>query len=142
MHPVYDLLWPMTQALMGLPDKPKYSEPCNRCGLCCLVESCTLSQLVFGKSAKVCPALNLEGGQSTCLLVADPAALIEGPNAARVGELAQIMLGAGLGCDATESAEENAMAEAMTDWPPAPDPTERARVVQLLLEIELSGGRG
>lgn len=39
------------------PDKPDEGEPCNGCGLCCLLTTCPLARLRFCQIKGPCPAL-------------------------------------------------------------------------------------
>lgn len=35
--------------LEALEHKPKYGDPCNQCGLCCMLEVCGIGKIVFGE---------------------------------------------------------------------------------------------
>lgn len=128
---VLDVLWPVTREAFDLPEKPLFATSCNRCGLCCLYESCALSQLLFGNKG-VCPALKLEAGQSHCQLITNPAAVLPEIIAEDARAAASIMLGSGMGCDSQFTPEDNAAADAKPDWPPRAVPAESAKVAQLL----------
>ena len=95
-----------------LPDnKPKFGEPCNRCGLCCMMQLCEAALLIFrtDNDKGPCPALEWDGQQTTaCGLIRSPAkhanlnwgtaeerAVI---NDRFVGPLIAISLGIGVGC--------------------------------------------
>lgn len=132
MDHIMDVLWPMTRIAFDLPEKPLWGTACNRCGLCCLVETCPLGLLFFGPAKSPCPALKLDGGQSACQLIADPAALLPPLIAADAGEMARLMLGSGEGCDSEMTEADNAACDARPDWPRGPTKAERARVEQLL----------
>ena len=99
---------------MNAPPKPLYGQPCNGCGLCCLMEQCPISVEVFGPSA-LCPALEeLPAGGFTCGLVARPRHYLPGPVEAAdlMGETFAVMLGAGTGCDGVLSDADRAIAAA------------------------------
>lgn len=108
-----DPLWMGMRAMLGLPQKPDYAQPCNRCGFCCLMEQCDLSVRVFGPQ-DMCPALTFANGQSSCSLVSNAAAFFAEPMAGAVQELASLVLGISeFGtCDASSTEEETAIAEA------------------------------
>lgn len=97
------------------PAKPLYGQPCNGCGLCCLMEQCPISVEVFGPSA-VCPALeSLPAGGFTCGLIARPRHYLEAKTpelADLMGETFGVMLGAGTGCDGVLSDADRAIADA------------------------------
>lgn len=84
--------------------KPPYGHACNRCGLCCQYEVCPLGQLVFRQVAGPCPALERDGEQFACGLVAHPssyAPIRTSVHGAQVmSEAAAWAVGAGVGCDA------------------------------------------
>ena len=56
----------------GLPDKPRYRQPCNHCGLCCTVALCYPAMVLHpdreGKGP--CPYMVREPGKILCGLVA------------------------------------------------------------------------
>lgn len=95
-----ETLWPLTRIAFDLPEKPLFGDACNRCGLCCLMEQCSISLAFFGNRG-ICPALNLQGGASTCELISEPQKHVPAVIAAEVGELSALTLGSGTGCDAT-----------------------------------------
>lgn len=94
---------------MSLLPKPLYRDPCNGCGLCCIMGQCPLSSRFFGPR-DLCPALEaVEGGAYTCGLIRDPARYSPQmrqfePNDLR--ETYALILGAGKGCDCTHSDED------------------------------------
>ena len=65
----------MVNAFMGpksmLDNKPPHGAPCTRCGLCCVASLCSLAQHVFAAPARPgpCPALLMNGDESSCGLV-------------------------------------------------------------------------
>ncbi|MEK9802796.1 MAG: hypothetical protein VW475_05250, partial [Curvibacter sp.] len=44
------------------PSKPAQGQPCNGCGVCCLVEPCPLGQLLSRRRRGACSALRWEEG--------------------------------------------------------------------------------
>lgn len=83
--------------------KPRLGEPCNGCGLCCLVEPCLLSVEYLGVHAR-CPVLETAGNRFACGLVTNPGVYLGTP---RFGDplLAErfgTVLGIGMGCDADD----------------------------------------
>jgi hypothetical protein len=53
-------------------NKPKYKEPCNNCGACCYMETCEISEIVFGDDRTPCVALEVEGDKFLCGLLRSP----------------------------------------------------------------------
>lgn len=94
------------------PEKPLYREPCNGCGVCCILEQCKLSEEIFGQKTR-CPALVDAGERYACGLVAEPSRWfksgLEAEGARKAGEL----LGIGTFCDSVETREDAAIAEAL-----------------------------
>jgi hypothetical protein len=94
--------------------KPLYGQPCNGCGVCCLLEQCPISEQLFGPRA-LCPALEkADGGRLVCGLMVSAPTYIEGPPelAKLLGEAFGVMLGAGSGCDGVMGPEDRALADA------------------------------
>ena len=58
-------------------NKPKFGDPCNRCGECCRQSLCMVADLYFGDVAAPCPALELDGEQFICGLIRRPDHYIE-----------------------------------------------------------------
>lgn len=101
------------------PLKPKEGDACNGCGLCCIAERCSFSELMFGDKPEPCPAL-VWGDFPTrayCGLVVEPDQYVD--RAISVGLLpskiegvildgtalsmfVELMLGVGRGCDASD----------------------------------------
>lgn len=50
-------------------NKPKFGEPCNRCGECCRLSLCALGEMYFGEGPAPCPALELDGDIFACGLL-------------------------------------------------------------------------
>jgi hypothetical protein len=91
--------------------KPKCGDPCNHCGLCCLMETCPVGQRFFDIPGKThCPALLWTKEGSRCGLMTEPQkyvptrARIHGPTKMR--EAAKFLLGAGKGCNFREHKDE------------------------------------
>jgi hypothetical protein len=86
--------------------KPKWAEPCNGCGLCCLMQQCDLSIDLFGRQAR-CPALEQAGGRYACGLVTRPDHHLGVPIVAapHFSHLFGDMLAVGEGCDSKPSWE-------------------------------------
>lgn len=84
--------------------KPAYGEPCNACGLCCMVAPCPIAARLFGPVRGVCPALRHQrDGTYSCGVMEEPRAYapvrVARFGAPRLREAARIILGAGEGCD-------------------------------------------
>ena len=89
-----------------MKQKATYGSPCNSCGQCCQASLCPLASAILGKPLNAdgpCPMLTFKDGDSTCGVVADPAAFapvkcaIYGVDTMR--EAALFLIGAGFGCD-------------------------------------------
>lgn len=91
--------------------KPLFGQPCNACGLCCILEQCSLSFAIFG-AQPLCPALeSVEGGAFTCGLIRDPDHYGVGAGRPAVAsEAFAVILGAGLGCDGVLTDADRAVA--------------------------------
>lgn len=91
----------MTQ--LPVLQKPAFGQPCNRCGLCCIAEACVLGAAVFNQLDGPCPALETNGTDYSCGLVARPAHYAPAQTAARGEELlrdaARLITGQAMGCD-------------------------------------------
>ena len=55
-----------------MPEKPRYREACNGCGLCCALELCDLAEDAFPGAPAPCPALEWEDGRAWCGMVRHP----------------------------------------------------------------------
>lgn len=95
---------------MAAPTKPLYGQPCNGCGLCCVMQQCPVSAQLFGPK-ELCPALEAVGEAYTCGLIASPSRYFDAPEwgAALVGEAIGMILGAGTGCDAVANDADQAL---------------------------------
>lgn len=80
-------------AEIRLPQKPRYKEACNGCGLCCALELCPVAEVAFPGAQAPCPALKIApaGNSTYCELV-----MIE--RLSGMEPLLQRGLGIGLGC--------------------------------------------
>jgi hypothetical protein len=78
---------------MSLPNKPRYKEACNGCGICCAIELCPVGEMAFPGASAPCPALKLtpDGSRTYCQLVAME-------QASGMAPLIQMVLGIGKGC--------------------------------------------
>lgn len=59
-------------AVLNVLQKPKFREPCNRCGECCRQEACEASVQLLQSEQIPCIALEVEGNQFRCGLVHRP----------------------------------------------------------------------
>jgi hypothetical protein len=77
--------------------KPRRSEPCNGCGLCCQVQVCDIGQQLFNVSDKgPCPGLIYRDGRTYC-----------GPAMGhKAGPIISRMLGIGRGCCSDDVLED------------------------------------
>lgn len=83
------------------PDKPRYGEPCNGCGMCCIAIQCVVSVALFGEK-ELCPALTEAGNALACGLMIDTAAHVPDMTAwggKALTETFSLMIGSGIGCD-------------------------------------------
>ncbi|HQY10278.1 MAG: hypothetical protein IPG57_25515 [Burkholderiales bacterium] len=88
----------------GAPPKPAPGQPCNGCGICCLVEPCPLGVLLSARRHGACRALVWDDGTQRYLcgaLLGQPQAL---PPPLRLLRLplqlvARRLIAAGIGCD-------------------------------------------
>ena len=86
------------------PEKPRFGDPCNGCGLCCAAEPCGLAREFIGAGEDgPCPAMEFEAGRFWCGLVRHASRYMDLPNDwadPMLGEMFATALGAGRGCDA------------------------------------------
>src|SRR5262245_37322378 len=100
------------------PAKPALMQPCNGCGVCCLVEPCPLGQLLSRRRHGACTALRWQAGAAVyrCGAVLEPevvlrAALPRGLRWTQPGllpllrRLARRWIAAGQGCDCSFEVE-------------------------------------
>lgn len=90
-------------------EKPPHGKTCNSCGLCCMDQLCPLATAVFGQMPGPCPALEPAKPGFACGLVTCPGAY--SPEVAQkfgsdaAAKAAAILIGAGMGCDASTPGE-------------------------------------
>jgi len=95
---------------MPLREKPAYGQPCNACGLCCMMEPCPLGQYLFKTARGPCPALVIEDGKSACGVALHPQKYA--PTRARIAGVGRLrdaaakLNGFGTGCDMALGDEE------------------------------------
>lgn len=90
----------------ALLPKPRYSEPCNHCGLCCRLSLCHVGELAFPKhKSGPCPALMEAADGSLCGLV-----LMEKESGAEPMIRKQLGIGCGCSMEDDDTTEEQAAA--------------------------------
>jgi hypothetical protein len=82
-----------------LARKPAHGAPCNRCGLCCIATLCDIGRTLFRQERGPCPALQWDGEESRCGILAEPN--LPKP----LADAAALLLYAGRGCDARFNGE-------------------------------------
>lgn len=89
--------------------KPRHRAPCNRCGLCCLMQQCEISVEIFGPQPR-CPVLERAGNAYACGLITDPARHLGVPpeSAPHFAMLFGSMLAIGTDCDSVAPWEKPA----------------------------------
>lgn len=98
----------------GLVEKPRYGEPCNGCGMCCIAVQCPVSTALFGEQ-ELCPALEQAGIALACGLMRNTADYV--PDLPAWGgkaltEVFSLMIGSGLGCDGADENDSEERQEA------------------------------
>lgn len=103
---------PRTSSLLGrrirrdAPAKPGYMEPCNGCGVCCVLEPCAIARGYIPDLADgPCPALVRDDGRYTCDMTRRPGRYMGLPNDWAdpiIGAMFAKALGIGRGCDASD----------------------------------------
>ncbi len=90
---------------MILPTKPRYSEPCNNCGLCCTLSLCVIGDKAYPGRSAPCPALVVLDGRAKCGIV-----MME--ERAGLEPIVRKSLGIGCGCsmEDEDTTEEQAFA--------------------------------
>lgn len=106
--------------LSDLKPKAVYGSPCNRCGVCCLLEQCAISSMFFGPQ-KVCPALDFDGPEASCGLFVRPEDFTTESGADWMREFAELSLGIGTSCDAAHSDEDFDAEERLGDSTAMPE---------------------
>lgn len=97
--------------------KPRYGEPCNGCGMCCVAVQCPVSLGLFGEQP-LCPALEQAGDALACGLMRNTLDYVPDMPAwggKALTEAFALMIGSGLGCD---GADENDTIEAQEIFRP------------------------
>lgn len=86
-----------------MPVKPKYSEPCNRCGVCCAGSLCPAAEVAFPDDTAPCRALVFdEQERAICGLVMVEEAVGIEPHVVKI-----VGIGCGCSCpDADTTAEQ------------------------------------
>lgn len=59
-------------SILCVLQKPKFREPCNRCGECCRQSACEASIQLLNSAQAPCMALEVDGDQFRCGLVHRP----------------------------------------------------------------------
>ncbi len=101
----------MTDAHPYRPEKPKYGNPCNGCGVCCQLQRCYFSAEIFGAGPGPCPALEDENGRAWCGVLRHPTKYMDERvfRKASVGEFQVAFAGAlaiSRGCDTVDGVLE------------------------------------
>jgi hypothetical protein len=90
------------------PPKPRGGEPCNGCGVCCLVAPCPLGMLISGRRHGACKLLRWDDGHKLyrCGVLLNPAPHGQGVLPPWLGWLSRPLamlahrwIAAGSGCD-------------------------------------------
>lgn len=92
-------------AAHALPAKPRYSQACNHCGICCALALCPIGEKAYPGHSAPCPALVVIEGQAKCGIV-----LTE--ERAGLEPIIRKVLGIGCGCsmEDEDTTEEQAAA--------------------------------
>ena len=53
----------------ALPSKPRYTQACNHCGICCALALCPIGEKAYPGQSAPCPALVVLEGQAKCGIV-------------------------------------------------------------------------
>lgn len=94
---------------MGYPHKPNFGQPCNGCGVCCVITPCSLAlaKVEGAEPKKKCPALEKMAGYYQCGLMANPKKYA--PKNEYEEDImqmaAKLLIGSGNGCDCTLKGE-------------------------------------
>jgi len=93
------------------PAKPALGQPCNGCGVCCVVEPCPVGVFVLLQFKGRCRALlwQAERGRYACGMVLRPSGYLRWLPAALdswAGRLFARRIAAGVGCDADYATED------------------------------------
>ena len=87
--------------------KPLWGDPCNGCGLCCLMSQCPLSVALFGQRTR-CPALIEQGGGKYGCGLSNTSAYFQTEDREEpLKEAVSLAIGSGFGCDMTYHAKDH-----------------------------------
>ena len=88
--------------------KPKIGEPCNGCGICCMIQICNTGAFLLKKTtylgektiSGLCPALIERDGKYVCGFIVAPQRFIRSKYRPEViSRTVALCIGAGSGCD-------------------------------------------
>ena len=104
--------WQVVHIHPAAPAKPALGEPCNGCGVCCLVAPCPVGVVASGRRSGACHALHWDDSQHLyrCGMVEDPLRWLGWAGAPKawsawLGRRVRRWIAAGAGCDASVTAE-------------------------------------
>jgi hypothetical protein len=106
------------------PEKPRWGDPCNGCGLCCASETCRIARQFMGAMVAPCPAMEFEGGRFWCGLVRTPHKYLAETHPwidDSIRSSFMLVLGVGRGCDSEDPSP--APSRAPNPPPAVPAPT-------------------
>lgn len=88
-------------------EKPKFGEPCNGCGLCCLSIPCPIARDLIGAFEAPCPALEIDEGRYWCGIIRNPSKHIYGLGQKPWSDqtIREMLLSSGMwgcGCDSSD----------------------------------------
>ena len=100
------------------PPKPPEGQPCNGCGVCCLMEPCPLGMLLSHRRHGACDAVRWDGAVYRCGAMAEPESVLQqalprwlrpwsGALAPRLKSMATRMIAPGIGCDCDSEVESS-----------------------------------
>lgn len=100
----------------------EYPNPCNHCGMCCLIEVCPVGLEVMGISKEErrqkCPALQWGGNESKCGLVTNPGRYTSNPaHVAALKNCGPEIIGSGKGCCISAKVVTDGVAVEFADLP-------------------------
>jgi len=81
---------------MGMREKSKYTQPCNRCGYCCAASLCPAAEIAFPNTLAPCPALSIENDEAFC-------GLVKIEEIAGLDPVVRKILGIGCGCSCPDA---------------------------------------
>lgn len=88
--------------------KPAHGQPCNGCGLCCMIARCDLGKQLFGDIRAPCPALTQTGAHAYSCGIVDMLAAkrYASDDARELFDAARLLVRAGEGCDCRINGEK------------------------------------